>query len=212
MVKYKEPDNQTHDKIFQAATEVFEEKGFAGARMQEIADQAGINKALLHYYFHSKEHLFQAVFRALAKKMFEKIIAIFMMDNISLKEKIKLYYDKHIDILIKNPRLPLFVLEEMAHNPDLLQDITETIHHNEIRDSLYKKHAKELKGYGITKDEMAQLMISVVSLAIFPFIARDVIKIMQHQMGDNKAFNNFMRERKEFASDLIITAMKNHKK
>ena len=68
-------DKQTEDKIFEAATIVFEEKGLAGARMQNIADRAGINKALLHYYFRTKDHLFEAVFTALAKKMFAKILS-----------------------------------------------------------------------------------------------------------------------------------------
>jgi AcrR family transcriptional regulator len=64
-----ENDKQTEDKIFEAATLVFEEKGMAGARMQNIADRAGINKALLHYYFRTKDHLFDAVFAKLAQKM-----------------------------------------------------------------------------------------------------------------------------------------------
>ncbi|TFH46253.1 MAG: TetR/AcrR family transcriptional regulator, partial [Bacteroidia bacterium] len=74
MVKTGETDMLTEEKIFNAATAVFEEKGFAAARMKEIADKAGINKALLHYYFHSKDQLFKAVFQPLMKKMFEKIL------------------------------------------------------------------------------------------------------------------------------------------
>ncbi|NLD63084.1 MAG: helix-turn-helix transcriptional regulator, partial [Bacteroidales bacterium] len=76
MAKVRTADRQTRDRIFRAATQVFEEKGYSGARMQEIADRAGINKALLHYYFRSKDQLFMAVFQVLLKKMFEKIIAI----------------------------------------------------------------------------------------------------------------------------------------
>ncbi len=77
MAKSRITDTHTRDKIFRSATQVFEEKGYSGARMQEIADRAGINKALLHYYFRSKDQLFMAVFQVLIRKMFEKIIAIF---------------------------------------------------------------------------------------------------------------------------------------
>ena len=211
MVKVKEADIQTEEKIFNAATAVFEEKGFAAARMQEIADRAGINKALLHYYFHSKEKLFAAVFQPLMKKMFEKIMSVFAMD-ISFEDKIRLYYDEHINILIKNPRLPLFLLNEISHNPELAKGIRETLLYPEISEMIYKKHAREFREYGIKKSELSQLMITIISLAIFPFAAHDVIKLVQLPLDDSKNFNNFMRERKKFAADFVISSLKNRKK
>ena len=211
MVKTKETDNQTRDRIFKAASDIFEEKGYDGARMQEIADRAGINKALLHYYFRTKDQLFGAVFQVLLKKMFEKIVSIFMED-ISFKDKIRKFFDEHIEILIKNPKLPLFLLNEISHNPDLVNGIRETLPYDQLRSVVFQKHAKELKGYGIKKDDMPQLMMTVVSLSVFPFAARDVIKMMIPEVGDNKKFIAFMRDRKEFAADFVITALKNRKK
>jgi AcrR family transcriptional regulator len=211
MVKTKEADNQTREKIFKAASDIFEEKGYDGARMQEIADRAGINKALLHYYFRTKEKLFEAVFQVLLRKMFEKIISIFMED-ISLKEKIRKFFNEHIEILIKNPKLPLFLLNEISHNPDLMQGIRESLPFDQMRGAVFQKHAKELKGYGIKKDDMPQLMMTVVSLSVFPFAARDVIRMMIPEIDDNKKFIAFMRDRKEFAADFVIAALKNRKK
>lgn len=211
MVKVKTTDLQTQEKIFKAASEIFEEKGFAAARMQEIADRAGINKALLHYYFRSKELLFEAVFQVLLKKMFEKILSVFMMD-ISFEKKIKLYYEEHINILIRNPNLPLFLLNEISHNPELGKGIRETLRYAEMRDVIYRKHAKEIRKYGIRKGELPQLMVTIVSMAIFPFAARNVMKMMMEQLGDTKSFNTFMQARKEFASDFVIAALKNRKK
>ncbi len=211
MVKTKEVDKGTEERIFQAATDVFEEKGYAGARMQEIADRAGINKALLHYYFRSKEQLFGAVFPPLMTKMFEKIFSIFMLD-LPFEDKIRLYYNEHINIFIKNPNLPLFILNEITHNPDLLKSMSERGPFSHIRDIIFQKHSKELSEIGISKREMPQLMVSVVSLAIFPFAARDVIKVMIPELGDNKAFNSFMEERKKFVAEFVITALKNRRK
>lgn len=211
MVKVKEADIQTEEKIFNAATSVFEEKGFAAARMQEIADRAGINKALLHYYFHSKEQLFGAVFQPLMKKMFEKIMSVFAMD-MSFEDKIRLYYDEHINILIKNPRLPLFLLNEISHNPELAKGLRETLQYPRISEMIFKKHAQELREYGIKKSELPQLMITIVSMAIFPFAARDVMKMVLLQLDDSKNFNTFMRERKKFAADFVISSLKNRKK
>ncbi|MCU0458395.1 MAG: TetR/AcrR family transcriptional regulator [Bacteroidales bacterium] len=211
MKKTRITDSHTRQKIFRAATEVFELKGYAGARMQEIADRAGINKALLHYYFRSKDQLFMAVFQVLLKKMFEKITAIFQAD-LSFKEKIRLFLDQHIDFLIKNPKLPMFLLNEMSVNPSITESIKETLHYGELRDMIYEKHSKELKGYGIRKSDMPQLMITVVSMSIFPFAAREMIAVMIPQMLDNRKFNSFMLERKEFAADFIFSALKHRKK
>jgi AcrR family transcriptional regulator len=211
MAKSRVTDTHTRDKIFKAATQVFEEKGYSGARMQEIADRAGINKALLHYYFRSKDQLFMAVFQVLISKMFEKIFAIFRAD-LSFKEKIKLFLDQHIDFLVKNPKLPLFLLNEMAVNPTVIDGVRESLKYGELRDVIYEKHAKELKGYGIRKSDMPQLMITIVSMSIFPFAAREMIAVMIPQMIDNRKFNAFMEERKEFAADFILSALKHRKK
>ena len=97
-----ENDKQTEDKIFEAATDVFIEKGMDGARMQDIANHAGINKALLHYYFRTKDHLFDAVFAKLAQKMFMKFSPIFEED-LSLEESIKFFFREHITFLQQNP-------------------------------------------------------------------------------------------------------------
>jgi AcrR family transcriptional regulator len=211
MVKHIKSDGQTREKIFRAATEIFEEKGYAGARMQEIADRAGINKALLHYYFRSKDQLFMAVFQVLLKKMFEKIIAIFQAD-LTFKEKIRLFLDQHIDFLKRNPKLPMFLLNEMSVNPAIIEGVKETLHYAKLRDLIYDKHAKEFKGYGIRKSDMPQLMITIVSMSIFPFAARQMIAVMMPQMLDGRKFNAFMDERKEFAADFIFSALKHRKK
>lgn len=201
----------TEQRIFNAASDVFEEKGYTGARMQEIANRAGINKALLHYYFRTKEQLFRAVFKVLLKKMFEKIFAVFAQD-ITFKEKLKLFLDEHIEFLVKNPRLPIFLLNELSQNPALAEGIKEMMNYQELRDLIYTKHAKELKGYGIKKSDMPQLMVTVVSFSIFPFAARDMIKIMIPEIEDNKKFNAFMNNRKEFASGFVMAALKHNKK
>ena len=211
MVKKKELIGQTQSKIFDAATEVFEEKGYTGARMQEIADRAGINKALLHYYFRTKDQLFMAVFHVLLKKMFDKIIYIFM-EEATFKEKMRRFLDEHIEFLIRNPRLPLFLLNEISHNPALAEGLKETLQYSHLRDLIYERHSKELKGYGIKKNDMPQLMVTIVGMSVFPVAARDMISIMMPQMNDSRKFNAFMQERKDFASGFVMTALKNRKK
>lgn len=211
MVKTGEQDHLTQQKIFKAASDVFEEKGFAAARMQEIADRAGINKALLHYYFRTKEQLFRAVFQVLLEKMFEKILSVFMMD-VPFEEKIRIYFDEHISILLKNPNLPSFLLSEISREPQLMEGVKRIIDYNKVRDAIVKRHARELKSYGIKKNDIPQLMTTIISMAIFPFVARDVIKVMMREIEGIKNFGLFMQSRKKFAADFVITALKNKKR
>ena len=84
-------DKQTEEKIFESATEVFIEKGMDGARMKEIAEHAGINKALLHYYYRTKDHLFNAVFEKIAGQLFKKFAPVFD-EKLSLEEKIRFFF------------------------------------------------------------------------------------------------------------------------
>lgn len=211
MAKPTVTDSHTREKIFRAASEIFEEKGQSGARMQEIADKAGINKALLHYYFRSKDQLFKAVFMVLLEKMFDKIISILSKD-ISFKDKIRMFLDEHIEFMIKNPKLPLFLLNEMSQNPAFSESIKERVKLGDLKSSIYEKHAKELKGYGIKKSDMSQLMITIVSFSVFPMAAHGMISVLMPEFQERKKFNEFMRERKEFAAGLLFAALKNRKK
>ena len=109
-------NTSTEEKILAAAKTIFIEKGMDGARMQDIADNAGINKALLHYYFKSKEKLFEVIFKEGAEKLFSKINSILNSD-LPLFEKIRLFSNEYAEIISQNPYLPLFVLNEMNKQP-----------------------------------------------------------------------------------------------
>ena len=110
-------DNRTEQKILDAAEAIFHEKGFDGARMQEIADQASINKGLLHYYFKSKDALFDAIFNVAVKRMSGNINSILQME-ISLEEKIDLIIDSYMNLLLRNSSLPRFVITEINKDSD----------------------------------------------------------------------------------------------
>ncbi|NTW33144.1 MAG: TetR/AcrR family transcriptional regulator, partial [Bacteroidetes bacterium] len=103
----------TEKLILKAAKKVFIDKGFDGARMQEIADLAGINKALLHYYFRSKEKMFDAVFEDVFMQFLPEVTEV-MNSEITLFDKIKTFVDVYITALLKNPHIPIFVLHELS--------------------------------------------------------------------------------------------------
>ena len=198
-------DKQTEEKIFDAATEVFEEKGLAGARMQYIADLAGINKALLHYYFRTKDHLFDAVFAKLAQKMFMKFAPIFSEDK-TIEDKIRFFFRAHIDFLQQNPRLPGFILNEINHNPQRIQKLMKNIDVRDIWENILEHHKDELDRYNITEENIPQIMTTIVSLSVFPFAARGIFEVLLNNIGVD--FDKYLEERKEFAAEFVIKALK----
>jgi len=199
-----ENDKLTEDRIFEAATLVFEEKGMAGARMQNIADRAGINKALLHYYFRTKDHLFDAVFAKLAQKMFMKFAPIFE-ENLSLEEKIRFFFREHITFLQKNPKLPGFILNEINHNPQRIKKLMKNIDFRNIWLTILAHHKDELYKYNITEETIPQIMTTIASLSVFPFAARGIFEVVFNNIGVD--FDKYIEERKEFAADFVIKAI-----
>ena len=189
----------TEDRIFSAATDIFEEKGLAAARMQDIADKAGINKALLHYYFRTKDKLFAAVFDKLAEKMFRKFAGILAKD-MPLEEKIKYFFEEHISFLHKNPKLPLFILGEISQNPELLEKFLSKINFNEI------KGRTDGTTPGLNEEDLSHLIVTLVSLTVFPIAARPVIEGILDRQGID--YNEFIKQRKTWAPEFVINSLK----
>ena len=200
-------DNEklTEEKIFEAATDVFVEKGMDGARMQDIATHAGINKALLHYYYRTKDQLFNAVFEMIATKLFKRFAPVFD-ETLTLEEKIRFFYREHIAFLQANPRLPGFLLNEANRNPERIKKLLKSVDFEGIWLKLYNQHSEEFIRYNITKESLPQLMISIASLSVFPFAARGILEGILDKTGHN--FNDYMEERKEFAAEFVINAIR----
>ena len=194
----------TEEKIFEAAFRVFQLKGFKGARMQEIADEAGINKAMLHYCFKNKELLFEAVFMNAFGKLAPQINEIFKSQD-SIFEKIKKFTDSYISFVMNYPFLPQFIIQEMNNNPEFVTkflkkenrpDPTKLIHQIE----------NEIK-LGILKPiNPKQLLIDIFSMTVFPFAAQALLKGMIQV--SNEEFMQLMEERKKYIYEHIITSIK----
>jgi TetR/AcrR family transcriptional regulator len=203
MVKAKKDEN-TEQKILLAAREIFMEKGMDGARMQDIADRAGINKALLHYYFRNKEKLFETVFVEAASKFLSKVIIITTTEA-SLFTKIEQFVNEYISMLIENPFLPLFILNEV--NKQSKTFIMKIWGNKRPPVQLFLAQvAEEAKKGNIKPIQPEQLMVNMVSMCIFPFVARPMIQWV-HQMND-EAFRQFIEKRKTEVSKFIIDSIR----
>lgn len=201
-------DKQTEEKIFDAATQVFEEKGLSGARMQNIADTAGINKALLHYYFRTKDLLFEAVFIKVARKIIEKFKPVFD-ETLSLEDKIRFFFREHISFLQKNPKLPGFILNEINHNPQMIKKLIQNIDFKGLWQDILEQHKDELPEYNLTEENLPQVMTTIISLSVFPFAARGIFEAVFSRIGGD--FDQYIEERKDFAADFVINAIKKKK-
>jgi AcrR family transcriptional regulator len=194
----------TEVKILSAAKEVFIAKGYDGARMQEIADKAQINKALLHYYFRSKEKLFKAVFEDTLMQI-GPVLLEFVSAPIPLEVKIWKFVDDYIEIIKKNPKLPLFILNEIRVNPERVLsylNIQDLLNVQILQDQLNKESEK---GYYDIVD-VRQFIANVISLTIFPFIGKPLMQKAM-QIGDDE-WDNFINERKNIIPRTIMNWIK----
>lgn len=198
-------EKQTEERIFESATEVFMEKGMDGARMHDIADHAGINKALLHYYYRTKEHLFDAVFDKMTSILFSRFAPVFD-EKASLEDKIRFFYREHISFLQKNPRLPVFIFNEIHRNPHRVKKLMQKLNINNLWEILEKQHPGELRKYNITRETLPQLMTTMAAISIFPFAAKVILEELFKKAGVE--YDDYMEKRKDFAAEFVIRAIK----
>jgi AcrR family transcriptional regulator len=197
-------DLTTEQKILEAAKKIFLAKGLDGARMQDIADEAGINKAMLHYYFRSKDKLFEQIFTEVAGQFLPKIIGILESDK-TVFEKIEAFCSQYIDQIIQTPYVPIFILNEINKQPETFLKKVLNIRQLPI-ESFLKQLDKEAKQGIIKRTDALQLLLNVLSLCIFPFVARPMIQLIS---GKNRnQFNTMMEQRKKEVPKMIIDSIK----
>ena len=196
---------ETKQLILNAAREVSMEKGLDGARMQEIADRAGINKALLHYHFTSKEKLFDEIFNE-AFSQFSPQIKNEMMGASSFQEFLKLFIRLYINMLIKRPYLPIFILNELQRNPDRIESLLKQSGINP--ETIRMMIQKEMDAGRMVRMNPGEVIINILSLCIFPFASRPM---MQRVFWNNDivAFDEFLENRVDTVYRFVARALFN---
>ena len=162
-------DNSTEEKILEAAKEVFMKYGLYGARMQDIADTAGINKALLHYYFRNKEKLFDKIFENALSRFFCQS-QVFENSSLPAKERLFQYVSNIIDFYAEYPQMSMFIIKEIGNNPDLFKQKIIAAKKNKSF-KLIDTLEDAIKSGEIPKIDTAMFMINLQSLCSFPFLA-----------------------------------------
>jgi TetR/AcrR family transcriptional regulator len=205
MVKSEILEN-TEERILEAAKKVFMRKGSAGARMQDIADEAGINKALLHYYFRSKEKLFEVIFREAAGKLMAGINRIFDESGMDFFEQVRTFCRMYIELGRDHPYLPIFVLHEMHTGDGKVFRNIMAAYRGKPFASVVKAIQKAMAAKKINPVDPMQLILNMLSLCMFPVIAKPMF--LQVSGVSEDRYNDLLESRSEEVSAFIINAIR----
>lgn len=198
----------TENKILEAAEKEFITKGYAAARTISIADAAGVSHAMLHYYFRSKKKLFEKVFIDKIELLRQLLSVTFDTPGLSLRERIENTINVHINFISANPDLPRFFINEIISNPERMDEVKETLTKGitTIADTLQAYIDEGAAKGECRKVDARMLLIDILSLNVFTFIASPLINIISS--GGMNNMERFKRLRKEDTIDMIIRKLK----
>lgn len=197
-------DNTTETKIAEAAEKVFLQKGIAGARMQEIADAAGINKALLHYYFRNKQTLFDYVFEKVFQTFAEALREVFATEE-TLEVQIRNFIQRYLQIFEEKPGIPLFIQTELYRNPQLVERFTllESVFEAQ---NLRKRIAQKVSEGEWKHIRVADFLTNLIGLCVYPYLAQPLLQ-RAFQM-DESEYHNFLIARENTVYRFFIDAVR----
>jgi TetR/AcrR family transcriptional regulator len=199
-------------RILDAAHRVFLRRGSAGARTQEIADEAGVNKALLHYYFRSKERLATAVFHRAAARLMPPVIATLASDA-ELEDKIRRVIQIELDVLLRHPYLPGYIISELTHNPARGKQFLSALSGiplDEIAAGplavLERQIQADVRAGRMRPIAPDQLLLNLLSLCVFPFAARPMVQTVLRL--DDDGFARLIARRKRDLPAFFLQALR----
>lgn len=191
------------DEILLAAQQEFIKEGFSGARLQAIADNIGVTKAMIHYYFDTKEKLFKEVYRDASKKMMSGLMDT-LEESTPVFQKIENFIDQAIDRFKEHQVLVGFVINELNHHPEKTREI---FREAKAFDStvLDEQLEEAASNYEIAPAQSSQVVANMLSLCMFPFVGQLFLKETLG-MADND-YEQFTNRRREVIKDTIINAL-----
>jgi AcrR family transcriptional regulator len=179
----------TEEKIREAARKVFTNRGFAATRTRDIAEEAGINLALLNYYFRSKEKLFEIIIKEKLQVFFGFIGPIINNESSSLEAKIEGIVSKYFELLLENPDLPFFILGEARNNPEIISGAMPE--QDFIKNSYFIEQVHEKN----PDQDPYQFLLSMLGMIIFPFVMKPVFQKLTYS-DDAKTAKMLLERRK----------------
>lgn len=199
MSKDNNREPSTEEKIVEAASKLFTQKGFAATKTRDIAEEAGINLALLNYYFRSKQNLFQIIIEKEFEELFGIITPILSNKEISLEEKIEALVSSYTKVLLANPDLPFFVLSEIKGNDFIAERVKQNA---EILSQPIIENQLREGGYSISA---FNFVMNVMSMTLFPFMSKPLF--VTSGLVNEEEFAHFIEQRKKDIPKWIMNTL-----
>ena len=208
MVKKETVKTDTESRILQAAEEEFLLKGLEGARTTAIAERAGVTHAMLHYYFRTKNMLFERIIEEKMRNAGNIMQAVFVLGDMPLMERVKRGVEQHFDFIAANPNLPRFVIQEIYSHPErheIMRSQVLTITKDWLCD--LQRHIDESAATKATEwIDARMLLLDIVTLNLFAFIGYPFVSLMfDGKVTDKKVF---FEKRKAENVELIMRRLK----
>ncbi|MDR6568025.1 TetR/AcrR family transcriptional regulator [Chitinophaga ginsengisegetis] len=185
-------DASTEERIKAAARTVFTKKGYQATKVRDIAAEADINLSLVNYYFRSKEKLFQFVMAEVVEKLITAVTLILNNEQLTVQQKVEQVANHYINLLLKNPDFPLFMVNEIfAGTDELLKDNRK----DAIFQSHFFKQLAALQKEGKLSIHPIQLMMNLIGFVVMPFLARPLLE--RNKVVKSGEFTTLMEERRK---------------
>lgn len=202
------PETGTEQRIFDAALRVFANKGMDGARMQEIADHAEINRALLHYYFRSKAQLYEAVF-AHGFGQFISSLTPSLRSEQSFEDTLRTFVHGYIDYIYGHQEMARLMLNECLCGGPVMQSYLSSAIENRagFPGLVMEDRLQTAIDEGEIRDvDVEHTMLTIVSACLFPFVALPTVRMFHPEVEDD--FEAFVEGRKRHIVDLVLQSLR----
>ena len=193
MSDHDKSPRDTETLILQAAEKEFFEKGYSGAKTTAIAEAAGVTHAMLHYYFRTKDKLFEKIVSDKISNLGEILLGAVCNADLPLKERIRLGIERHFDFLAANPGLPRFIINELAVHPERISQIRATL--LAMAAEVLPGIQKELDSLPGCKVDAMMLLADIISLNVFPFAGAPMVKAVTANIYED--YDSFLEMRKQ---------------
>jgi TetR/AcrR family transcriptional regulator len=210
-------DLTTEQKILAAARQEFCERGLDGARMQAIADRAGANKALVHYYFRSKEKLFEIIIQDIAGDIWRQIHEDLESNPGApdFRSAVRSLVSSYIMTFAHQPEIPLILIRLLINRDKnflpTVQSIIRAI--GDEPKKIFSLFERETKAGTIKKVDPVQLIMSIMSMILITFVSRPIVEVLQQKTGLSITFDDtFYKSRVEFITNLVFEGIKERSK
>ena len=201
-------EQSMEDSILETAERLFLERGFALTSTTEIAKAVGCNQALVHYYFRTKDNLFNTIFEQKFKTFFQHIFELENLEELPFIEKLKHIIESHFDMLKANPKLPLLIVSELSRRPEQVNVLREKL--QTVTQRLFEKLNTELEveiqSGRIRSITLMDLIITMVSLNVSLFLLMPIASQIASLDDTQKEF--FVKHRREEHVTIITNSLR----